>query len=437
MVTDQETTLCIRLRAALKEKPQSAKLMAQLSVLLTERAKETKDEETQQEALTLARKSALLCPNRPAGHLALSTASPHFQERMESLQMVVDLWNPSCSMTRSALTGALVRLLVEPREEEARRGSTAKNSSEHPSRRDLNDEELKLYQRIREVSQCAWEEDAKTLESKIYMARAEYRLGLQFRKMQPADVNYPRCIQHLTTAAEQLPEGQSLKASARFWLATQTDGATVEKCPEEYVVNLYKTFAENFDNLLVDKLNYETPKKLRQLLDSTIARGDQKWLAAADLGCGTGLSGEAFRDSVETLVGVDLSPEMIEKARLRGCYESLFVGDVGSILTTEEEYDLVFACDVFVYIGNLSEVFAAAQKALKTEGVFAFSTEHLDETYGHPYELHACARFAHKQSYIESLASELGYQIVKIEMCPIRKNGGKDVEGMLVVMKKD
>ena len=154
------------------------------------------------------------------------------------------------------------------------------------------------------------------------------------------------------------------------------------------------------------------------------------------MGCGTGLSGLAFRDCVENLVGVDLSPEMIERARARGCSDSLFVGDVVSILTTADKFDVVFACDVFVYLGDLTEVFAAARQSLKENGIFAFSTEYLDARHTQPFKLQSSARFAHKQSYIESLASSFNYRIVQSQKCPLRKNAGADVDGLLFVMTK-
>ena len=47
-----------------------------------------------------------------------------------------------------------------------------------------------------------------------------------------------------------------------------------------------------------------------------------------DLGCGTGLSGAAFKDRAGHLTGIDLSPAMIEKARSRGIYDSLAVADI-------------------------------------------------------------------------------------------------------------
>ena len=431
-MTDSEA----KIRTALKENPESGKLMAKLSVLLTEQAKVTSNDDTKQEALMLARKSARLCPNRPAGYLAISIASPHFLERIESLQKVADLWTPFCSVTQSALATTLVRLLVEPRDEETNRERIVKRSSENPRKRGLNEPEQKLYDRIRNVTQSAWEEASMTFAAKIQLTKAEYRLGLFFRKMEPSVVYGPRCIHHFEVVVEKLPADHPLTASARFWLATRTDGAVVDRCPKNYIIDLYSTFAARFDDLLVGKLNYDTPRKLRHLVDSTNVACSRKWRLGADLGCGTGLSGEAFRDCVETLVGVDLSPEMIGRAKIRGCYETLVVGDVTSILGNEDEYDLLFASDVFVYIGDLTDIFKDVRNALTMEGIFAFSTECLAETFDYPFKLHTCARFAHKQSYIESLGTEMGYKMLSTEKTTIRKNGGKDVEGMLFVMEK-
>jgi predicted TPR repeat methyltransferase len=433
------------LGASLDEKPERAKLAAQLSMILTERAKTTNDEDLKREALVLARRGALLSPTKPAGHLALSTASQHHEERMRSLQKAVDLWNPSCSMTKSAVARSLVRLLLEEREEEARilkdRG-VSKSSLSHPSRRNLNEKEQKLYERMRIALENAWEEGCETLDSTVDLARAEYRLGALFRKMEPGNVNQPRSIYHFSKAVEKLPEEIPLKKTAKFWLASVSDNVpeelvgNIERCPQEYIVSLYSKFAENFDSLLVGKLNYQTPQKLRKIVVESFDRC-QKWAYAADLGCGTGLSGMAFRDCVNHMVGVDLSPEMIEKARLRECYDHLSIGDITSILISNSQFDLVFSCDVFVYIGKLREVFAAVKNSLRAGGVFAFSCERLEET--HPsktgYNLHAAARFAHKESYMRLLALDSGFDIVKVEVSVIRQNGGKPVSGILAVLR--
>ena len=69
---------------------------------------------------------------------------------------------------------------------------------------------------------------------------------------------------------------------------------------------------------------------------------------------------------------------------------------------------------MFVYVGDLSEVFEAVSRSLHpTSGLFCFSTEFLkessvdDDNPSRPYKLHNCARFAHKRSYIEQLSGRV------------------------------
>jgi predicted TPR repeat methyltransferase len=97
------------------------------------------------------------------------------------------------------------------------------------------------------------------------------------------------------------------------------------------------------------------------------------------------------------------------------------------------EYDLIISCDVFVYLGDLQEVFSKAYDSLTKDGLFCFSTELLGEQASSPFLLQECARFAHKQSYIENLANQVGFVIVASKVCKLRKNNGKDVVGLLSI----
>jgi predicted TPR repeat methyltransferase len=325
----------------------------------------------------------------------------------------------------------MVRLLVEPR-----------NLCAIEQRRcALNKEETLLYDRIKQGLEQGWTSDGLGESEIEILALREYRLGLLFRKMKPLNKYRPRARAHFQSAYHHLPVKNKIRSLAQFWLATidETQQASLTKCPEDYVVGLYSTFAATFDDLLIGKLAYKTPDHLRQLLDQIVCNGvGPKWRAAqaADLGCGTGLSGLAFRDCVTELVGVDLSPEMIAYARRRDCYERLVVGDVMTILSPDANFSLVFSCDVFVYLGDLVDVFARVHESLSPGGLFTFSTELLDESDEQPYRLHACARFAHKKSYIESLATATDFKKLSTKVCPIRKNEGKDVAGFLVVLAK-
>ena len=433
IMTSKETSL----RAHLQQNPLSAIAASTLACYLADQANH--DESKRAEAMELANQAILLAPNKPAGYSALSIVSDNHSERIKSLQKVADIWNTNCSMTPSAFAGTLVRLLVEPREIESRQYKettgqfVGKGSSSHPLKRALSHKESMLYNRIQQTLQLQNGDE-------VYLARIHLRLGTFFRKLLPIAMTQPICMSHLQRAVELFPTSHVLRKSAQFWLATQPKSDTyIDRCPEDYVKSLYSTFAANFDNLLVTKLNYETPTKLRKLVETVVTSKKLRWAQhACDLGCGTGLSGLAFRDCVEHMIGVDISPHMIAKAQERGCYEHLTTGDISTVLTPQAGFDFVFSCDVFCYIGDLGEVFRNIKHSMREEGIFAFSTEHLRSTdESRPFVLHECARFAHQESYIRQLAVEHQFQVVTVQLTPIRQNGGKDVMGMLVVFKHD
>ena len=74
-------------------------------------------------------------------------------------------------------------------------------------------------------------------------------------------------------------------------------------------MQLYNKYAGHFDDALVGDLKYRTPDVLLGTLQAVAARRgvEPHWQRCADLGCGTGLSGVAFRGAVDWLDGVDLS----------------------------------------------------------------------------------------------------------------------------------
>ena len=88
------------------------------------------------------------------------------------------------------------------------------------------------------------------------------------------------------------------------------------RASDAYVTYLFDRYAEGFDQHLVQELNYQAP--------AVIAGGSPKcWSAPAayldvlDAGCGTGLCAPLLHPYARHLVGVDLSPRMLDKARER------------------------------------------------------------------------------------------------------------------------
>jgi len=222
--------------------------------------------------------------------------------------------------------------------------------------------------------------------------------------------------------------------SARYFLATLSNEAVPRQSPAEYVLQCFDEYAHKFDQHLLVDLAYRAPELLHRAVMRAIGN-DRKELELLDLGCGTGLGGAQFRNIAKRLTGVDLSPRMIQKARERGIYDELFVGDLLiPMCGSDARYDLIIATDVFIYIGDLSSVFAAAKFALRPGGFFAISTELEKNTES--YVLRGSGRYAHSVGYIRTLASAAGLMEIGVEQAIIRHELGKPTEGNIFVLQK-
>lgn len=185
---------------------------------------------------------------------------------------------------------------------------------------------------------------------------------------------------------------------AQLYRQAVLEGETFEKAPADYVERHFDDFADRFDHQLVDMLSYAAPVELPALVATYRDRFDM----IGDLGCGTGLAAEALKAMGARLVGVDLSGRMLEKAEERALYDELVKADVVAFMQGRPRtFDLLFAADMLIYLGDLGPFFAAAAKALKPGGLLAFTTERGDDSYA----LRATGRFAHADAYIDEITS--------------------------------
>src|ERR1700736_5869213 len=100
--------------------------------------------------------------------------------------------------------------------------------------------------------------------------------------------------------------------------------------PPSYVRALFDQYAPKFESALVDDLGYRGPALLfKAVLAARHAVSKPAFFKRAiDLGCGTGLAAAAFAKEVDHFIGIDLSPRMIERARLTGLYAQLEVAEM-------------------------------------------------------------------------------------------------------------
>jgi predicted TPR repeat methyltransferase len=197
-----------------------------------------------------------------------------------------------------------------------------------------------------------------------------------------------------------------------------------------YVRTLFDQYAGRFDRELVEALHYSGPALVAAALVKTA--GERRFRRALDLGCGTGLMGEAVRGRTEELVGVDLSENMVGVARRKQVYDRLAVADLAYFLAAEPEpFDLILAADVFVYLPDLTPVCAAVAHKLSPGGLFAFTVETHD---GDGAILRDSLRFAHGGRHLRDAASAAGMQILLLENVATRQELNLPVEGLLAVL---
>jgi predicted TPR repeat methyltransferase len=200
--------------------------------------------------------------------------------------------------------------------------------------------------------------------------------------------------------------------------------------PEGFIANLFDNYAETFDHHLVAELGYSAPQATFNAVKRIAAAGD---LDALDLGCGTGLCAPLLAPLSRTLTGVDLSAKMLDKARKRGLYDALFNENAGTFLAQRSaEFDLVIATDLFIYIGDLNEIFAGTARALRAGGLFAFSVEQCNDR---DFVLQPSKRYAQSESYLRRLSAGHGFEVLCMEPSFIRKDGDIDIHGLVAVLR--
>jgi len=199
-----------------------------------------------------------------------------------------------------------------------------------------------------------------------------------------------------------------------------------------YVRHLFDEFSANYDARMLGQLAYDAPSILRQLA-GMLGIAEPGRYSILDLGCGTGLAGIAFRDLACRLVGVDLSPAMIETARARDLYDELEVGDIERTLNGDgPAFDLIVAADTFVYLGDLRAVYSGAARRLNADGKFLFTVEKSDVG---EFDLGPKRRWRHSEQYLRDEARRAGLDVAGLIACQPRTEAGVPVEGLAVALQ--
>ena len=152
-----------------------------------------------------------------------------------------------------------------------------------------------------------------------------------------------------------------------------------------------------------------------------------------DLGCGTGLVGAQVKKYAAKMVGVGLSPKMLEYANKTGVYDDIVCSEAISFLGSHEKmFDVIVAGDVLCYFGKLNKIFAYIKVALKDNGVAIFSLE--KGPAKDDFLITESGRFVHSESYVRKALLKAGFKSknIKITNEILRLENKKPVKGFLV-----
>ena len=131
----------------------------------------------------------------------------------------------------------------------------------------------------------------------------------------------------------------------------------------------YARFAETYEASMREN-GYATPARCAEALQKA---GVEARTPILDIGCGTGLSGEALqRAGYEFLDGTDFSAEMLTVARSKGLYRALTQGGLDD-LSDDSRYAAAVAVGVFSPGHAPASLIDDVLERLEPDGIFVFS----------------------------------------------------------------
>ncbi len=218
-------------------------------------------------------------------------------------------------------------------------------------------------------------------------------------------------------------------------LLAAAEGTLTDKYAKAYTIKSFDTFAQNFDAHLLNILSYRSPDILAADLAALRPQADT-FATCLDLGCGTGLMASALSAhfKIPYMVGIDLSKNMLDEARSKNLYQELLQEDIAQAMSVRtDEVSLIVSADVFIYVGEVSEIFEHAARLLSANGIFAFSIEVSPKD---DVELAPTGRYRHKTSYIRELASKNGMVVLREREGLIRKDARDKIFGTYFYLEK-
>ena len=218
-----------------------------------------------------------------------------------------------------------------------------------------------------------------------------------------------------------------------FW-ADQAKGITPPSMPADAVLALFDTGRTDIYDQTVKATGYRLPQVAAEWIRKHYPTLE---LNVLDLGCGTGLVASTLGRIQGAMVGVDLSMQMIEQAGQHDVYDKFHTVNVldALVATPDALYNVLTACEVFPYVGDLTQVMPNAFRLILPGGHFIFSCEAAPEADS-DLVLKNGLRYQHKLSHVLSLCLAAGFEIQENQALTLFTENGQAVQGFAICAYK-
>ena len=265
----------------------------------------------------------------------------------------------------------------------------------------------------------------KAIALKPDHAEAHYNLGKVYKKI----AKYSKAVECFEKTLELSSEDLM---GATLQLATLGKRKIPDKTPEKYMREFYRKKSKNWNNFDKKKNNYRGHLLIENAFKKT--HNISKKIDILDMGCGTGSLARILRPYARSLVGVDLSPDMLFKAKEICLYDSLYEKDLSQYLgEVLNYYDTVVAAAVLIHFNDLDNIFFLVRDSLKINGRFIFSI--FEETQKNK-DLNSFLMYAHSDDYVTALSDRLNLKIIYRQKDIHEYHKGNSVPAIIYVLEK-
>lgn len=227
----------------------------------------------------------------------------------------------------------------------------------------------------------------------------------------------------------------------RHHLAACTGRDVPARASDAYIRTVFDRFSKTFDKRL-GELKYGVPALVVEAVAAELGPGQlgpgQSQLDVLDAGCGTGLCSAGIRPFARRLVGVDLSPGMLEKARSRGGYDELYEAELTEFMDrAPEAYDLIISADALIYFGDLRKVVAAAARSLRPAGCLVVTLELVEPAdAADGFRINSHGRYSHTADHIRQALAGAELDPRSLTEIFLRMEHRQQVRGWLAVARR-